>query len=85
MSEFHFDEPKHGHRLPHDPFKGLSNGVGRMFPESLTGSMLRASVNSTSAPKPGSPALRADTPRSISPRRRPPRHKLNSASRPGAR
>jgi len=29
MSEFHFDEPKHGHRLPHDPFKGLSNGVGR--------------------------------------------------------
>jgi hypothetical protein len=32
MSEFHFDEPKHGHRLAHDPFKGLSNDVGRMCP-----------------------------------------------------
>jgi hypothetical protein len=42
MSEFHFDEPKHGHRLPHDPFKGLSNGVGRMCPVSLKGSVLRA-------------------------------------------
>jgi hypothetical protein len=41
MSEFHFDEPKHGHRLPHGPFKGLSNGVGRMCPVSLTGSVLR--------------------------------------------
>jgi flavin reductase (DIM6/NTAB) family NADH-FMN oxidoreductase RutF len=23
MSEFHFYEPKHGHRLPHDPFKAI--------------------------------------------------------------
>ena len=49
MSEFHFDEPKHGHRLPHDRLKGLSNGVGRMCPVSLTGSVLRAAVTSTSA------------------------------------
>jgi hypothetical protein len=52
MSEFHFDEPKHGHRLPHDPFKGLSNGVGRMCPVSLTDSVLRAAVTSTCARKP---------------------------------
>ena len=44
MSEFHFDELKHGHRLPHDPFKGLSNGVVRVCPVSLTGSVLRAAV-----------------------------------------
>jgi hypothetical protein len=52
MSEFHFDEPKHGHRLPHNPFKGLSNGVGRTCPVSLTGSVLRAAVESTCARKP---------------------------------
>ena len=50
MSEFHFDEPKHGHRLPHDRLRGLSNGVGRMCPVSLTGSVLRAAVTSASAP-----------------------------------
>jgi hypothetical protein len=32
MSKFQFVEPKNGHRLPHDPFKGLINGVGRMCP-----------------------------------------------------
>ena len=47
MSEFHFDEPKHGHRLPHDRLKGLSNGVGRMCPVSLTGSVLRAAGRHT--------------------------------------
>jgi hypothetical protein len=48
MSELHFDEPKHGHRLPHDRLEGLSNGVGRMCPVSLTGSVLRAAVDVTS-------------------------------------
>ena len=52
MSEFHFDEPKHGHRLPHDRLRGLSNGVGRMCPVSLTDSVLRAAVTSTCARKP---------------------------------
>jgi hypothetical protein len=52
MSEFHFDELKHGHRLPHDPFKGFSNGVGRIFPECRTGSVLRAAVTSTSDARP---------------------------------
>ena len=55
MSELHFDEPKHGHRLPHDPFKGLSNGVRRVCPVSLTGSVLRAPVTSTCARKPSLP------------------------------
>jgi hypothetical protein len=44
MSECHFDEPKHGHRLLHDPFKGLNNGVDRRCSVSLTCSVLRAAV-----------------------------------------
>jgi hypothetical protein len=56
MSEFHFDEPKYRHRLPHDPFKGLSNGVGSNAPNVPNGQRVARGGLIDYARKPRSPA-----------------------------